>query len=278
MADELTKTEAIEYLGISDKEFDNYFQKSEELKGYKKGARWYFDKQQLESWNKLRKDRTVMLNLKEYESCFEFAIKMVYSSKAMGGSIRGARSEMQAADDWILGILAEHGLKKFLNKKFDFTIKLDTEVHPEYITPQDIEKVIINGKETAPKLNVGVKASKFKNCFLVLSELEHDSASRKSDVYVFVRVGLPSDHLFRILREHSFFKNVTEFLKEHKDFRQILKLEEIPIWICGFTYYEGLEKVKEIPGQKFEDGYRYTKSVAKMHNSDEDWKKLIDKL
>ena len=43
-------------------------------------------------------------------------------------------------------------------------------------------------------------------------------------------------------------------------------------------HIQKLDKVNEIPGQKFE-GSRYVKSVADMHNNDhEDWKVLINSL
>ncbi len=279
MTEELNKKEAIEFLGIPPKHFENYLKNSGEIKGFKIKNRWYFKKDELERWEKLRKDRRIILSLKEYEKCFEFAIKMAYSTKARHGTgIRGMRSEVQMADDFILGILAEHGLKKFLQEKFGVKIKLDMEVHPAYITPQDIDKIMENGKEREPHLKVAVKSSKIKNCFNILDPLEYENENRKSDIYVFVRVGLPSDHLFRILREHSFFKNAKDFLEKSEGFKKIKELKEIPIWICGFSYHSELEKVTEIPGQKFDNGFRYVKSVANMHNLTEEWSGLLKKL
>jgi hypothetical protein len=274
----LTKQEAIKYLEIEQKNFDNYAFKSGEINGFKKDGRWVFEKAKLDEWKRLKQNRTVFLSMKEYEECFELAIKMAYSGTGHHGTgIRGARSEMQTADDWILGILAEFALRKFLVDKFNTWIALDTEAHPEYITTQDIEEVMEFGKPRKPKINVAVKASKLKSCFLVVPPLEYENTKRKSDVYIFVRVGLPSDHLFRILRDHSFFKNVKDFLEKDERFRKIEELKDIEVWICGFEEYKNLEKVTEIPGQKFE-GHRYVKSVAKLKNSDEDWQNFIRML
>ncbi len=278
MAIELTRKEAIEFLDIPDKHFDNYFKNSGEIRGFKKGARWFFNKDELEEWNNLRKERIVNLTLKEYEACFEFAIKMAYSTRASHGTgIRGVRSEVQMADDFILGILAEHGVQKFLRNKFNKKIKLDLEVHPERITPQDFDGIYENGKWRDSKIGVAVKSSKIKSCFNVIAPIEYENEGRNSEVYIFVRVGLPSDHLFRILRDHSFFKDVSKFLEKSDSFRKINELKEIPIWICGFSNIDELEKVTEIPGQEF-SGHRYVKSVADMHNSDKDWEKLIKRL
>jgi len=274
----LSKKEAVEYLKLPEKHFDNYFKSSCEIKGFKRKGRWYFDKEKLKDWDSFRKKRTVFLNLKKYVKCFEFAIKMAYSTRASHGTgIRGVRSEVQMADDFILGILAEHGLKKFLKNKFKATVKLDMKVHPDHITPQDIDKVKSKKTWRKPKLCIAIKSSKIKSCFNVIPPIEYKNANRKSDVYIFVRVGLPSDHLFRILRNHSFFKNVKKFLGKDVRFRHIEKLTKIPIWICGYSFHKEFKKVTTIPGQDF-DGYRYVKSVEKMHNSDKDWKKLIAKI
>lgn len=274
----LTRKEAIEYLNIPEKNFDNYHKNSGEIKGFKKRNRWYFDEDELKSWNELKNDRTVDLSLKDYEKCFDFAIKMAYGSKASHGTgIRGFRSEVQIADDFILGIIAEHGIKIFLEKKFNTKIELDLEVHPDHITPQDFTGIYENDTLRDVRLNVAVKSSKIKSCFNIIHPLEYEKDDRKSEVYIFARVGLPSDHLFRILRDHSFFKNVADFLENQDGFRKINKLTEIPVWICGYSYHSELERVKKIPGQEFTD-FRYVKSVSDMHNSDNDWKKLIKRL
>lgn len=272
----LKKKGAIEYLNITENEFKNYHVSSNEICGEKIRNHWCFDKNKLKEWKELKEERTVYLSVKEYEACFEFAIKMVYGGLSLNG-IRGQRTEVQAADDVILGILAEHAVKKMLYNKFSTEILLDESVHPEEITPQDFDKIKDGGEFRRPKLGVGIKASKMKNAYLVLGSNEVELAERKSDVYVFARVGLPSDHLFRILRDHSFFGNVRRFLDENNKFKKILKLEQIPVWICGFAYVDELERVTSIPNQEF-TGHRYVKQVGKLHNSDEDWIKLIGKL
>ena len=279
MPEEILGTkEAIKYLGIEKKEFDNYFRLGQEIKGEKIGARFKFKKSDLDIWKKLKEDRIIILNISEYERCFEFAIKRAYSSKGSHGTgIRGARSEVQMADDHILGILAELGVKKFLSEKFKVNVELDLEVHADHITEQDFTGINENRKIRPVKIGVAVKSSKWKNCFNIIDPLEYDSPNRKSDVYIFVRVGLPSDHLFRILREHSFFKNVKEFLDKEITFRKINELKEIPVWIAGFSYHGEFDKVKEIPNQKFDD-WRYVKEVGKMHNSDKDWEKFVKML
>jgi len=274
----LNRKEAIEFLEIPEKHFKNYSEFSCEIKRKKIGARWYFNKDDLLAWKEMKDDRTVDLSLKEYEECFEFAIKMAYSSKGSHGTgIRGARSEVQMSDDFIMGILAELGIKKFLEDKFGTEIELDREVHPDHITPQDFVGIHDNGVVREVNIGVAVKSSKIKSCYNVIDPLEYENPQRKSDAYIFARVDLPSDHLFRILRSHSFFKKVKDFLDLSEGFRKIEPLEKVPVWICGFNYHGEFDKSDEIPGQKF-NGWRYIKSVSGMHNSDQDWREFISRL
>ena len=63
--------EAQEYLNLDKKSFENYFKNSKEIKSKKIGGRWKFDKKDLDFWKTLKEKRTVMLNLSEYEKCFE---------------------------------------------------------------------------------------------------------------------------------------------------------------------------------------------------------------
>lgn len=277
MSEKLNKKEAVEFLGIDEKAFNNYREYSEEIVGEKQKGRWYFDKDHLSNWKSLKDSRTVELGLEEYQKCFKFAIQMVYGGLSLNG-IRGQRTEVQAADDVILGILAEHAIKRFLKEKFNTEIELDEEVHPEEITPQDFHRIKDGEDIREPKIGVGVKASKLKSCFLVLGSNEVEFENRVSDVYIFARVDLPSDHLFRILRDHSFFKEVREYMDDNDKFKKILELGPIPVWICGFVYKEDLERVTSIPGQEFSVGHRYVKSVARLRNSEDEWKEMIAKL
>ena len=114
-----TRKEAIQYLNIPEKHFDNYLKFSKEIKGQKQAnRRWSFKKTDLDIWKSQKEENTVTLSMKIYEECFEFAIRMVYSGlSARGSGIRGTRSEVQIADDVILGILGEYGVKKFLKDK-----------------------------------------------------------------------------------------------------------------------------------------------------------------
>ena len=146
MTKELTKKEAINYLDLDYKAFENYIRFSKEIKGFKKSGRWYFKKKELDRWNNERKKGMVNLTIKEYEKCFEFAIKVVY-----GGSSLYQRTEMEASDNWITGILAENAFKKFMKKRFGITIYLDNTVHPGEITARDVIAIKKRKKKNEPK-------------------------------------------------------------------------------------------------------------------------------
>lgn len=271
----LTKKEAIDYLQIDEKEFTNYHKFSGELRGIKGGEGdfkghknwWYFNKDELDFWKEKKNFNTVNLDLSEYESCFEFALKLVY-----GGSSLGRRSEVQASDNWITGRMAEYGFKKLMLSKFGLEITLDEDVHPDEITPQDVVGIKEDSTIREPKLFIGVKSSKMKSAYLIADE--HGIEGRSADVYVFARVGLPRDHLFRYLRDHSCIQRANNFLIENADFEPIKELNQLPVWICGFCYSDELNYVKEIPGQEFEE-HRYVKSVSQLHDNKEDWEELI---
>jgi hypothetical protein len=269
----MTKKEAIELLKIPEKTFDNYFKYSKEIKSVKIKNRWNFNKKELEKYINLKNNRTVDISIEEYEKCLDFGLNMAYNIKNTSGTgIRGVRSKMQTADDFTFGIIAEIGFQKFLKQKFNIEVNLDLEVHSEKITPQDIISITENGIERKSKFNIAIKSSKLKSCFNVISQLEFEDTKRKSDYYVFIRVNLPDDHIF------SFFNERHKVFKKSKFEKQISKLNEIQVWICGYSIDTDFNKVKEIPGQKFDNGYRYVVSTANMKNSEKDWENFINKI
>jgi hypothetical protein len=211
--------------------------------------------------------------MKEYEQCLNFGLNMAYNIKNTSGTgIRGVRSKMQTADDFTFGVLAEIGFQKFIKEKFNININLDLEVHTEKITPQDIISITEANLERPCNIKVAIKSSKIKSCFNIIKPLEFDDNNRNSDIYVFIRVNLPDDHIFSYLnRKHNIFKGAI-FEK------QISNLNEIQIWVCGFNRREDFRKVNEIPGQKFDDGHRYVVSTFEMKNTNEDWLKILSEL
>lgn len=274
----ITKREALSLTGLPKKHFDNYFMSSCEIQGVKESGRWRFDEQALQQWLLMKEWSTVELTQADYMECFEFAFKMAYVSNAAHGTgIRGQRSEVQKTDDFIFGILAEYGVRSFMHSKFGIDIGLDMDVHPDHITAQDVISVRENGIERPAKVNIAIKSSKMKSCWNVIDPLEYDDPGRRSEVYIFTRVEIPTDHLFRAVRDHSLFDRLHAFLDLNPLYKKLDPLPHVKVWICGYSNYGEFDRVKKIPGQDF-SGDRYVKSVGEMHKTEDDWRSLAERL
>ncbi len=276
--DRLNKSEAIEFLGLDSKVFENFFRSAGEFSPLPREGRgrFYFSKTALSEWLKSHKWRTVTLDRNDYRLCLDFALAQHFRGYVLSdwGSAR-QREFGQKITNWVKGQLAEVAVKKFLKKNFAKEIELDFEIH-ENIVPQDIIAVVENGKKREPQLDVGIKSSKPKSAYLVLGENEVTLESRKSDVYIFCRPDLPDDHLLRVTHE-----KIIEEVKNQQHFKTyekfIPQLEPIPCEIAGFSYIDDLEKVTEIPGQDF-GGPRYVCQTGKLRRSESQWKELASKL
>ncbi|MGC9517483.1 MAG: hypothetical protein ACP5C3_07290 [Methanomicrobiales archaeon] len=115
-----------------------------------------------------------------------------------GGSSLGRRTEVMAVDNWITGRMTEYSFKKFIKNRFSVKLILDEKLHPGKITPQEVVGVKNEKSEIRkPNLFIGIKSSKMKNAYLIADE--HGTEVRNADVYIFVRAGLPRDHIIRYL-------------------------------------------------------------------------------
>ena len=181
----------------------------------------------------------------------------------------------QKITNWVKGQLAEVAVQKFLKKEFNVGVGLDFKIHNE-IVAQDIISVIENEDEREPKIAVGIKSSKPKSAYLVLSENEVVLTERKSDVYILCRPDIPDDHLLRLTRER-----VIEVLKDqpcYSDYKDRMpKFENIFCEIAGYCWINELEKVESIPGLDF-NGIRFVKKTGLLHRENNDWEALLQKL
>ena len=279
MIDILTKKEAIEFLGLDDKTFDNYFKNAGEFpciaRGGKRG-RFMFDKQILQKWKDGIAWRTVELTKEDYALCLDFALAMHFKGYVLSdwGTAR-QREFGQKITNWVKGQLGEIAVKKFLKKEFGVEVELDFNIYDE-IVAQDIIGVQKNGKTQKPKIGVGIKSSKPKSAFLVLGDNEIAIKERRSDVYIYCRPDIPDDHILRITKE-IIVKTVKDqphysFYKDH-----IPDFANIPCEVSGWCAYTELEKVTSIPGQEF-DGSRYVKKSGLLHRSKLEWENLIKRL
>lgn len=280
MLQELSKREAIAFLQLDDKLFDNFSKNAGEILPLPRTGnrgRFKFDKDKLSAWKKFYEWRTVKLSADDYLKCLDFALAMHFRGYVASDWGTGRQREFgQKIANWTRGQLGELAVKIFLQKEFGVTVDLDFEIHGE-IVAQDIINVEEKGKKRDPKIKVGIKASKPKSAYLVLGDNEITIESRRSDFYIFTRPNLPDDHLLRISAE-TFTKRVAgqPHFEKYKD--AIVPLKDIYCEIAGYCNINELEKVTSIPGQDFENGPRHVKQSGKLYRSKADWEKLVKKL
>ncbi len=274
----LAKKEAIDFLGLDPKVFENYFRNASEFNCLERtaGGRFYFDKDELQKWLDDYRWRTIQLNMADYQLCLDFALAQHFRGYVLSdwGTAR-QREFGQKITNWIKGQLAEVAVKKFFKKEFGYDIELDFAIHGQ-IVPQDIIGVIDKGKKRMPKKGVGIKSSKPKSAYLVLGSNEIELIERKSDIYIYCRPDIPDDHILRLTRNAIIkaVKDKPHFLT-YKD--KIPFFIDIPCEIAGYCEAEELEKVNGIEGQPF-DGYRYVRKSGLLKRTRKDWEKLLAKL
>lgn len=279
MQDILNKQQAIEFLNLDEKVFDNFFRNADEfscLPRENNRGRFYFSKKDLEEWLESYKWRMVELTIEDYQLCMDFALAQHFRGYVLSdwGTAR-QREFGQKLTNWIKGQLAEVAVKKFLEGEFGVEIELDFEIH-DSIVPQDITGIVERGKKRVPKTGVGIKSSKPKSAYLVLSENEITIPDRRSDIYILCRPGMPDDHLLRITKNR-----IKELVKEQQHYKtykdKIPHFENIFCEVAGWCGIDELEKVTEIPGINF-NGIRYVKKSGQLHKGKKKWLELIKKL
>jgi hypothetical protein len=279
MPDILSKKEAVLYLGLDEKTFDNYFKNAAEFRPLKRSSgrgRFYFDKEALSRWKENLVWRTVELNKRDYSLCLDFALAQHFRNYVQSDFGTGRQREFgQKITNWIKGQLGEVAVKKFLKREFGVNIELDFDICDE-IVPQDITGIEYRGNVREPKIGVGIKSSKPKSAFLVLGENEIRIKERRSDIYIYCRPDIPDDHLLRLTK-----KEINEVVKNkphYSKYRDLIPdFINIPCEVVGWCKYSDLKAVKGIPGQEF-DGVRFVRESGLLRKSKKDWRELIEKL
>ena len=275
----LSKKDAIAFLGLDEKTFENYFKNALEfpcLERVGKG-RFYFEEETLKKWKSGLAWRTVELDKKDYALALDFALAMHFRSYVQSDFGTGRQREFgQKITNWVKGQLGEIAVKKFLKREFNIEVFLDLNVHDE-IVPQDIVGILENGEVRPPHIGIGIKSSKPKNAFLILGANEITIPTRRSDVYIYVRPNIPDDHLLRVTNEQvvALVQNQPHY-SSYKD--MIPFFDTISCEIAGWCSYTELEEVTSIPGQEFEGGTRFVRPSGLLKKSKEDWQSLIKRL
>ncbi|MEX2012920.1 MAG: hypothetical protein WD967_00780 [Candidatus Levyibacteriota bacterium] len=279
MGKTITKIDAVKLSGLDEKTFDNYFKNADEFSCLprQEKTRFLFDEDELKRWREDRKWRTTELNFEDYTLCLDFALAQHFRGYVLSdwGTAR-QREFGQKITNWVKGQLGEVAVRKFLKKEFGLEVELDFDIYTN-IVPQDIIGVFENRKMRKPKIGVGIKSSKPKSAYLVLSGNEIKLAERRSDIYIYCRPDIPDDHLLRLTKDQVIkaVKDKPHFSK-YKDF--LPDFHNIPCEIVGWCRFDELEEVSSIPGLEFENGTRFVKKSGELHKTKDDWKKLIKML
>lgn len=275
----LTRKEAIEFLDIPEKMFDNFFRNANEFNHLPREGiqgRFYFDSDHLQRWNDSYTWRTIMLTRDDYRTCLDFALAQHFRGYVLSDWSSGRTREFgQKITNWVKGQLAEIAVQKFFENEFGCVVKLDFDIHSSIVS-QDIISVEENGNHRVPNLDVGIKSSKPKSSYLVLSPAEVENEDRQSDVYIFCRPDIPDDHLLRITRE-QIIREVQGQQHYQRYSAHIPDFEPIPCEIAGFCWRRDLDVVTEIPGQDF-GSERYVKRTGDLRRENQEWADLISRL
>lgn len=282
MAKTLSRKEAIQYLGLDKKTFDNYFRNAAEFSCLKRRGgkgHFFFNEDKLREWKEGFVWRTVELNKDDYTLCLDFALAQHFRGYVPSdwGSAR-QREFGQKITNWVKGQLAEVAVKKFFESEFGVDVELDFGIY-KMIVPQDIIGVTENGIKREPHIGIGIKSSKLKSAFLILSENEVNLKERCSDVYIFCRPSIPDDHLLRITRERII--EVVRNQQHYPSYRDdIPKFTNILCEISGWSNIEDLEKVeaRKIPGLEGATGFRYVKKTGHLYKDRKSWERLLGRL
>lgn len=282
MSQTLTKKEAVGFLGIDEKTFNNFFKNAGEFKNIPRQngrGRFLFEKTELENWLASYKWRTVMLDANDYALCLDFALAQHFRGYVLSdwGSAR-QREFGQKITNWVKGQLAEVAVKKFFKNEFNVDVELDFRIYKN-IVPQDIIGVVEKGKTREPKIGIGIKSSKPKSAFLILGENEVNLKERRSDTYIFCRPDIPDDHLLRITRER-----IIDLVKKQQHYPSykdsIPNFTGIPCEVAGWSDVNELKKIEasNIPGLEDATGFRYVKKTGELHKDRKSWEKLLNRL
>src|SRR3989344_1707480 len=157
----LSKKEAVEFLGLDEKTFDNYFKNAAEFPCLDRNGgrgRFYFDEDTLRKWKDGLAWRTVDLNKDDYALCLDFALAQHFRNYVQSDFGTGRQREFgQKITNWVKGQLGEVALQKFLKREFGIDVGLDFKIRKK-IVPQDIISINVGRKKRVPKIVVSIKS------------------------------------------------------------------------------------------------------------------------
>lgn len=292
----LSAEEARKYLDLPSTIYLDNYAKGGELVVKRSGGEVTFSRDELDRWKKER--RIFPLDKRDYTKCLHYAIGSLYKyCSIFGCATRNSAELAKVVDSFMVHKLGEAAFQKFMDEKFKVIIKFDVEFH-EAVVSQEIAEIALPGKwfrvyNPPEKIGLSVKAIEMRESWLIVPE--HEVENRRHhpliDVYVVVRVGLPSDHLFRVLGEItqsrlgvkleettlSHFNYLEADIGILSDEIMIPQLEDVQAQIVGYAWLSELLDAGVQPGvpdHKVQPGYYLP--TGKLRRGDVEWEKLIE--
>jgi hypothetical protein len=223
--------------------------KTGEITKEKRGASYHLTN--VEEWFKERlMPNTIILSKEQYKLALYRSLKLLVLGNIAQTDFGSSRQRDfgQRWTDFTRGFLGELGIRDFFNKRLSAEVDLEEarvgEV--EEFLPKDIVKIKDDGSWRDVKTNVSIKTSKLKSMWLDIgSQLEH------SDAFVFIKIGLTTDHLLSFMKDIGWVKDLVQMAKDMKETEDIEKelkelSEKIPdvkpfsTYISGFVWQDEL--------------------------------------
>lgn len=139
----------------------------------------------------------IKLSHGDYKKAVKFAMKLWYAGKPKGDwrSTGTQRNIDKYITDHYIGKLAEMAFAKFLEVDWKISAKLDFDVHPGSLSVDsgDLVEIDCYGNNIKPQISINVKSTKINSLWAMVDL--HQFSNRKYDVYVWVKVDLPLNHL-----------------------------------------------------------------------------------
>lgn len=179
----------------------------------------------------------------------------------------------QAWADMIRGYLGELAVKQYFEKNFQLKTQLAHQRgKPASFYDTDIAKVYANNSWREPKINIGIKTTKFNGVWLDIAKEQFS----KSHIHIQVKIGGGTTHLFSFFKELSIFKdkilkvglegNYLTQSEADQIWHDIPKFSPIPAYIAGFAKRD--IKYKDLD---------YKGNLAKLHFTIHSFQGLLPK-
>jgi len=218
------------------------------LRGAESGGEFGSDSESQKKWLQRVDFHLVRLDATDYARAL---IRSIWLAPIFAGTDFGSSRQRDLAQVWTdtaRGFLGELAFQKFLQERFQVSVKLSSRRgNLEEFLPSDIEQIKKPGENwREPNLKVSIKTTKFNGRWLDLpgAQFEH------SDVFVLVKLGISRVHFLSFLKHISFIRD--KLIPRARELGELSEAEAqelwndlpdfapIPAYVAGFLDKQGL--------------------------------------